>query len=129
MVILKTLRSQFFKLLIAGELFLNFLDQRFYLRSLNVSISNPRSWAKKFIEEKESCSNNFLRCVGMVNTEDVSKSRNDSTNLLTWFFTEDDYNSVSDIAAERSLTPSSSHLNCGAVAPAITAYQLQIKGR
>ena len=65
----------------------------------------------------------------MTNNEGIPKSRDDSANLLHDFFLEDDYNSVSDIAAERSLTPSSSHLNCGAVAPAIKAYKLQIKDR
>ena len=65
----------------------------------------------------------------MTNNEGIPKSRDDSANLLNDFFLEDDYNSVSDIAAERSLTPSSSHLNCGAAAPAIKAYRLQIKDR
>ena len=82
----------------------------------------------KIFRRKESCPN-FLHCGGMTNNERIPKSRNNSTNLLHDYFLEDDYNSVSDIAAERSFTPSSSHLNCGAVAPAITAYQLQIKDR
>lgn len=33
-----------------------------------------------------------------------------------------DYRTVNEIAAERSFTPSSSHLDCGAVAPAIIAF-------
>ena len=122
----KILNDQFSYFLIASELFPNFLDQRLYLR-LKVSALSSRSWAK-ISRRKGSCPN-FLHCGGMTNNEGIPKSRDDSANLLNDFFLEDDYNSVSDIAAERSLTPSSSHLNCGAAAPAIKAYRLQIKDR
>lgn len=41
----------------------------------------------------------------------------------------DDYKRVSDIAADRSLMPSSSHLDSGAVAPAIIVCNMMLRGR
>lgn len=64
----------------------------------------------------------------------INKSRLKIANNLTRYknvgipgynISRNGYTIVNDIAAERSVTPSVSHLDCGAVAPAIITYRIK----
>jgi hypothetical protein len=64
----------------------------------------------------------------------IYESRLKIANNVTWYknvgipgykILRHGYRIVNDIAAERSFTPSVSHLDCGAVAPAITTYRIK----